>query len=90
MSDHLKQKHLLVGLKVENGKLDIQDVIDRLTAMKPNIELDDFDHAKSSDKYYCIEWGMKKAQWQEGLVIERYINELTELYFNELKELQKD
>lgn len=65
------------GLNIENGKLSVEDVIGRLKSMRPNIVLPDFDESRKHDPYYCVEWGMKKGQWFEQNVMDRYIDELS-------------
>ena len=74
-----------IGLNVVNVNygleplLEVKDVIARLEIMSPMIELEDFDTTKKADEYYCVEWGIKKGQWMEQNVLERYIRELKAL-----------
>lgn len=68
-----------LGLNVEDGKLTILDVKNRLLAMKSNAELPEFDHSKEKDTLYCVEWGIKKGEWFADGIIDRYIEELNEL-----------
>jgi hypothetical protein len=79
MKTKKKKTNGKLGLNIENGKLTITDVIDRLKAMRADIELVEFDKNKEKDFLYCVEWGIKKGQWFEQNVIDRYINELNEL-----------
>lgn len=55
-----------------------KEVINRLKRMSPNIQLEPFDETRKHDWFYCIEWGIKKGQYLEQLVLERYINELND------------
>lgn len=68
-----------LGLNLEDGKLSISDVINRLEAMKKGDELPPFDHDKKNDPIYCVEWGIKKGEWIADGIIDRYIKELKEL-----------
>lgn len=75
-------------LKVTDGKVDVFELIEHLRLMKPKIseqDLIDFDKAKSNDIYYCVEFGRIKTQYQEGLIYDRFINEL----FEEMQPLSK-
>lgn len=77
-----------MNLKVKDGKVDVLDLIEHLRLMKPKIseqDLIDFDKAKSNDAQYCIEFGIIKTKYQEGLVYDRFINEL----FEEIQPLSK-
>jgi len=56
-----------------------QDVINRLTEMRPKFELPDFDESRKSDHVYCVEWGMEKQKMIEQAVYDRYIEELNKL-----------
>lgn len=65
-----------LGLKTEDGKLLIPDVINRLTKMKANKDLPEFDHSREKDTVYCVEWGIAKGEWIADGIIDRYIEEL--------------
>lgn len=67
------------SLNQEEGLVKKEDVIGRLKSMRPNVqEPTEWDKSKEKDWFYCVEWGRKKGQYQEGLVLERYIKELAE------------
>lgn len=68
-----------LGLNIENGKLNVADVIERLTAMKRNYDLPEFDKLREKDTLYCVEWGMAKGTWMVDGIIDRYIEELNNL-----------
>lgn len=57
----------------------VSNVINRLEAMKSNIDLEEFNHSKEKDTVYCVEWGIKKGEWMTDGIIDRYILELKEL-----------
>jgi len=51
-------------------------IVERLTAMKKNVDLPEFDHSKEKDTLYCVEWGIAKGEWIADAIIDRYIEEL--------------
>lgn len=70
----MKTKH---GFEIENGKLPIHNVIERLLAMRPKDEnFSDFDKSKENDAVYCVEWGMLKQRDHERKVYDKMIDDL--------------
>ena len=70
----MKTKH---GFEIENGKLPIHNVIERLTAMRPKDEdFPEFDKEKQKDPVYCVEWGMLKQRDHERRVYDKMLNDL--------------
>jgi hypothetical protein len=62
------------AVKVEQIEMIIQDLI----RIRPNIDLEEFDVTKKPDSLYCVEWGIKKGQWLEQGVLDRFIGKLKE------------
>jgi len=56
----------------------IEELIEHLNSMKPDVEFVEFDNSKSKDTIYCVEWGMMEQKWIEQGIYDRYISELTE------------
>ena len=67
----------ITKLKIVNGEISVDNIIERLLDMRPNLDnLEDFDMSRKNDYVYCIEWGMKKQKWMEQLIYERTIEDL--------------
>jgi len=70
----MKTQH---GFEIENGKLPIHNVIDRLSAMRPKDEnFPEFDKTRENDTVYCVEWGMLKQRDHERKVYDKIIDDL--------------
>jgi hypothetical protein len=67
-------------LKLVEGKLEVNSVIERLIEMRPELEeLPEFDESRKSDFVYCIEWGAHKQLNMERAVYDRTLAELHEM-----------